>query len=219
MTISETDCLMDLKTCPNCGREILSLITDYANGKRYCYHCIPNPEASPGAVFISRKMDQLHAAGKLETYSVEQRLKDLNDPPRCECSAVLDILDSEVCSKCEGEAFRLAHRIRQCRAPDHPVNPKERVANREKGRIKGDVGPELVDFVFRRCGLSQSRFARACAFSLGDILLIVFSSSFPNCSKVIPFVGFLFCILFLLMSLSHLIRRLSRMFVSIAIPD
>lgn len=112
---------ISLKTCPHCQREVLTLITDHTTDKRYCYHCVPNPEACPGAVFISRKMDQLHAAGKLETYSVEQRLKDLNDPPSCECGAVLDVLDGELCSKCEREAVRLAHRIRQRQAGE-PVN-------------------------------------------------------------------------------------------------
>lgn len=99
--------MMDLNTCPNCGKEVLTLITDDGTRQRYCYHCIPNPDACLGAVFISRKMDQLHAAGKLETYPVEQRLRDLKDPPRCECGAVLDVLDSELCSKCEDEAFRV----------------------------------------------------------------------------------------------------------------
>ena len=112
---------ISVKTCPHCQREVLTLITDNTTDKRYCYHCVPNPEACPGAVFISRKMDQLYAAGKLETYSVEQRLKDLNDPPRCECGAVLDVLDGELCSKCEREAVRLAHRIRQRQAGE-PVN-------------------------------------------------------------------------------------------------
>jgi CheY-like chemotaxis protein len=138
---------ISLKTCPHCQEEVLTLITDYATGKRYCYHCVPNPGTCPGAVFISRKMDQLHAVGKLDAYSVEQRLKDLKDPPRCECGVVLDVLDGDLCSKCEGEALRIAQAIHQSRAP-HPVT-KENPAKNEKRRIEGDVGPEVVDFVFR----------------------------------------------------------------------
>jgi hypothetical protein len=113
---------MELKTCPNCGRKVLSLITDNANGKRYCYHCIPNPESCPGAVFVARKMDELHATGKLETYPLEQRLKDLNDPPRCSLCGV--VVDGDICSECEAEAFRLPHRQRS--APIEPRQPDER---------------------------------------------------------------------------------------------
>jgi hypothetical protein len=125
---------MDLKTCPNCGQKVLTLITDYGNRNQYCYHCIPNPEACPGAVFVSRKMDRLHAVGKLETYLLEQRLKDTNDQPRCECGTVLDVPEGELCSKCEGEAFRLAHRIHQRRAPDRrAVATVEGVAASQEG--------------------------------------------------------------------------------------
>ena len=121
-----------LKTCPSCQREVLTLITDHATGNRYCYHCIPSPENCPGAVFVARKMDELHAAGKLESYPLEERIRDLNDPPRCECGAVLDVLDGEVCSKCEGEAFRLAHRIRQRQASRESVDTSG-AANNESG--------------------------------------------------------------------------------------
>jgi len=58
---------MDLKTCPNCGQKVLTLITDSGDRNQYCSQCIPNPEACPGAVFVSRKMDRLHAVGKLES--------------------------------------------------------------------------------------------------------------------------------------------------------
>lgn len=153
---------MELKTCPNCGREVLSLITDAANGKRYCYQCIPNPESCPGAVFVSRKMDELHAASKLETYSVEQRLKDLKDPPRCECGEVLDVLEGQLCSKCEGEAFRLAHRQRRApieqRQPDDrpdyfaPAPSAEDVVLR---RIKGNYRCQMISKSIRDEGLAS----------------------------------------------------------------
>ena len=102
---------IELKTCPNCGRKVLSLITDNAKAKRYCYHCIPNPENCPGPVFVAKKMDELNAAGKLDTYPLEQRIRDLNDPPRCNvCGAVVD---GEICNKCDGGAIVLAHQQRR----------------------------------------------------------------------------------------------------------
>lgn len=153
---------MELKTCPNCGKKVMSLITDAANGKRYCYQCIPNPESCPGAVFVSRKMDKLHAASMLETYSVEQRLKDLKDPPRCECGAVLDALEGQLCSKCEGEAFRLAHRQRRApieqRQPDDrpdyfaPAPSAEDVVLR---RIKGNYRRQMISKSIRDEGLAS----------------------------------------------------------------
>ena len=110
---------LSLKACPSCGREVLSLITDNKTSERYCYHCIPNPESCPGAVYVTRKMDELNSAGKLDTYPVEQRMKDLNNPPRCsECGA---LSESELCSKCEGEFFMLAHRQRP--ANERPSSP------------------------------------------------------------------------------------------------
>ncbi len=97
--------VLECKICPNCHTKVLSLITDNATNKRYCYHCIPNPESCVGAVYVSRKMDELNSAGKLDTYPLEQRMKDMNDPPRCSmCGAVSD---EEPCSKCEGEALEL----------------------------------------------------------------------------------------------------------------
>jgi CheY-like chemotaxis protein len=115
--------VLQLKTCPNCHRKVLSLITDNATGKRYCYHCIPNPENCPGVVYVTRKMDELNAAGKLETYPPEQRIKDMNNPPRC--SVCGGVSDEELCSKCDGEAFMLAHRQRPKpkSADDRPVPP------------------------------------------------------------------------------------------------
>lgn len=91
---------IELKTCPNCGRKVLSLITDNAKAKRYCYHCIPNPENCPGPVFVAKKMDELNAAEKLDTYLLEQRIRDLNDPPRCSVCGL--VVDSEPCNKCKG---------------------------------------------------------------------------------------------------------------------
>lgn len=108
--------MLRLKTCPNCRKEVLSLITDNETKKRYCCHCIPNPETCAGAVFVARKMDELHTAGKLETYTVEQRIKDLNEPPRCSvCGAVVD---GEICEKCKAEALLLGHRQRR----ESPLN-------------------------------------------------------------------------------------------------
>ena len=94
-------------------------------------------------------MDRLHAAGKLETYLLEQRLKDTNDPPRCECGTVLDVPEGELCSKCEGEAYRLAHRIHQRRAPDR------RAVATVEGVAASQEGAPLQDRTI--CGYSMNR--------------------------------------------------------------
>ena len=143
---------MELKTCPNCGRKVLSLITDNANGKRYCYHCIPNPESCPGAVFVARKMDELHATGKLETYPLEQRLKDLNDPPRCSLCGVA--VDGDICSECEAEAFWLAHRQRS--APIEPRQPDERPDYFAPAPSAKDAVLRQIKGNFRRQMISKS---------------------------------------------------------------
>jgi hypothetical protein len=123
--------VLDSKACPNCQRKVISLITDNATGKRYCYHCIPNPESCPGAVYVSRKMDELNSVGKLEIYPLEQRMKDMNDPPRCsECGA---LSENQLCSKCEGDFFMLAHRQRP-----KPQSANERPSSPE-GTSKSDL--------------------------------------------------------------------------------
>jgi hypothetical protein len=64
-------------------------------------------------------MDELNSVGKLDTYPLEQRMRDMNDPPRCsECGA---LSESELCSKCEGDFFKLAHRQRP--ANERPNSP------------------------------------------------------------------------------------------------
>jgi hypothetical protein len=96
-----------MKTCPNCQKRTLSLITDLATNKRYCHRCIPNPMNCPGAVFVARKMEELHLAGKLnlETYPSEQRTDDLKDPPR-------GIAGSEPCRRPSGN-FRAHFHTRE----------------------------------------------------------------------------------------------------------
>jgi hypothetical protein len=154
--------VVQLKMCPNCQREVLSLITDNMTGKRYCYHCIPNPESCPGAVYVSRKMDELNSAGKLDTYPLEQRMKDMNDPPRCsECGA---LSENEHCSKCEGESFMLAHRQRPANerqsSPDGTSKPalgavpktdlaQPRVDGKAKNRATTIISLETIDALLK----------------------------------------------------------------------
>src|ERR1017187_3881599 len=109
-----------MKTCPNCQRRALSLITDLAAGKRYCYRCIPNPMNCLGAVFVARKMEEVHLAGKLETYSVEQRLKDLKDPPRGFAGGGDKL--SELCRRRDG-SFR-AHFHTRAKAEAFAADPQ-----------------------------------------------------------------------------------------------
>ena len=104
-TEKEYASMSQMRNCPSCGRKVLSLITDAAKAQRYCYHCIPDPESCPGAVFVTRKMDGLYAAGKLETYPLEERIRDLNNPPRCAACGVA--VDGEVCGKCGSASSRV----------------------------------------------------------------------------------------------------------------
>jgi CheY-like chemotaxis protein len=57
------------------------------------------------------------------------RIRDLNDPPRCSVCGV--VVDGEICDKCEGEAFLLAHRQR----------PFEDPADKQNETFQTDGGP------------------------------------------------------------------------------
>jgi hypothetical protein len=60
-----------MKICPNCGSEVVTLITDLATGKRFCHVCAP--EQTDPVVKVARKM----STGRLEDYPLEERLRDL----------------------------------------------------------------------------------------------------------------------------------------------
>lgn len=64
------------KVCPECGAEVLSLIIDFATGRRFCYKCHDDPD-SPMAT-VARKIHDRAIAGTLDKYSLAERIADLN---------------------------------------------------------------------------------------------------------------------------------------------
>jgi len=62
------------KTCPVCGQSVVTLITEFANGKivrRFCHHCIGDKN-SP------RNIEKVANPGTLAEYTLEERLADLS---------------------------------------------------------------------------------------------------------------------------------------------
>jgi reverse gyrase len=66
--------LPDLRTCPNCGAEVATLISDNASGKRFCHYCLPDQTA--GIVRMARKLDSHFKAGTLHLYPLADRIRD-----------------------------------------------------------------------------------------------------------------------------------------------
>jgi len=63
------------KTCPVCGQSVITLITEFANGKivrRFCHHCMGDKDA----VVIEESPDGM--TGGLADYPIEERLTDLS---------------------------------------------------------------------------------------------------------------------------------------------
>ncbi len=68
-----------LKECPECHREVISLIREFRNGKvvrTFCHLCYEDPD-SPMAT-VARKIHDHAIAGTLDQYPLAERLADLN---------------------------------------------------------------------------------------------------------------------------------------------
>ncbi len=63
------------KICPECGASVLSLLIDFASGRRFCYECHDNPNA--GEALVARKLHEHAVLKTLDEYSLEERLADL----------------------------------------------------------------------------------------------------------------------------------------------
>ncbi len=68
-----------LKECPECHREVISLVREFRNGKvvrTFCHLCYEDP-ASPMAT-VARKIHDHAVAGTLDQYPMAERIADLN---------------------------------------------------------------------------------------------------------------------------------------------
>ncbi len=71
-----------LKECPECHREVISLLREFHNGKvvrTFCHLCYEKPD-SPMAT-VARKIHDHAIAGTLEQYPIAERLTDLEGKP------------------------------------------------------------------------------------------------------------------------------------------
>jgi hypothetical protein len=66
---------VQLKVCPECGQEALTLLIDFATGRRFCHECHGNPNS--GEATVARKLHENAVAGTLESYPVAERIADL----------------------------------------------------------------------------------------------------------------------------------------------
>lgn len=67
-----------LKECPECHREVLSLIREFRDGKvirTFCHQCDEDPNST--AATVTRKLHEHAIAGTLDKYPLEERLADL----------------------------------------------------------------------------------------------------------------------------------------------
>ena len=64
-----------MRPCPNCGVPTSAVITENATQRRYCWRCIPGAQNQ-----AENQPDQVPAGG-LASYSLEDRLQDLNTFP------------------------------------------------------------------------------------------------------------------------------------------
>jgi hypothetical protein len=63
-----------MRTCPNCGAQVVVLITDNQTQKRFCHHCGGFPPV-PGTFPIRRHATEPPS----KPYTLEERLKDLEE--------------------------------------------------------------------------------------------------------------------------------------------
>ena len=70
---------IDLRECPECHREVVSLIREFRDGKvvrTFCHRCHEDPD-SPVAT-VTRKINEHAEAGTLDKYPLAERIADLN---------------------------------------------------------------------------------------------------------------------------------------------
>jgi hypothetical protein len=70
---------VDLRDCPECHREVISLIREFRDGKvirTFCHRCDEDPDSPVTAV--ARKIHDHAIAGTLDQYSLAERIADLN---------------------------------------------------------------------------------------------------------------------------------------------
>jgi hypothetical protein len=70
---------IELRECPECHREVISLIREFRDGKvvrTFCHLCHEDPD-SPMAT-VARKIHDYAVAGTLDQYPLAERLADLN---------------------------------------------------------------------------------------------------------------------------------------------
>jgi len=68
-----------LKECPECHREVISLIREFRDDdviRTFCYHC--DEDAKSTAATITRKLHEHAIAGTLDQYPLAERIADLN---------------------------------------------------------------------------------------------------------------------------------------------
>jgi hypothetical protein len=71
-----------LKECPECHREVISLVQEFRNGKVvriFCHLCHQDPD-SP-MVTVSRKIHDHAIAGTLDQYPLAERIAELEGKP------------------------------------------------------------------------------------------------------------------------------------------
>ena len=68
-----------LKECPECHREVISLIREFRDGKvirTFCHRCDEDPNST--AATVTRKLHEHAIAGTLDQYPLAERIADLN---------------------------------------------------------------------------------------------------------------------------------------------
>ena len=68
-----------LKECPECHREVMSLMREFRDGRvvrTFCHLCYENPDSSMATV--ARKIHDCAIAGTLDRYPLAERIADLN---------------------------------------------------------------------------------------------------------------------------------------------
>jgi hypothetical protein len=70
---------IELRVCPECKREVLTLITEVKTRRRFCHECHENPNSREATV--TRKINEHAAAGTLDRYPLAERLADLEGKP------------------------------------------------------------------------------------------------------------------------------------------
>jgi hypothetical protein len=70
---------VDLRVCPQCEAEVLSLIREFRDGKvirTFCHRCDEDPNST--AATVTRKLHEHAIAETLDQYPLAERIADLN---------------------------------------------------------------------------------------------------------------------------------------------